>query len=261
LRTPKSSSLSLSPLCALKWMFRFIGARLISLILSLAMGITSFCAFSPGPANAYTVYGYEDELGMLHLSKSKLGANYKKLYSHDKKKLSLGYKGIIPILREKAAIAKPPTFSIKEIRKLVGTKGAFIMRAAEPFLGAPYRFGGDAPSGVDCSGFTKAVFKRLGREIPRNSQAQAACGIEVARDFLLPGDLVFFSSNPHRGINHVGIFLGQDRIIHSSSRTGGVAVQVLGQAPYSAWYVTARRVDLPATKGNMAVPEMQASGD
>lgn len=225
------------------------------------MMLASLCFYPLSPARAYTVYGYEDALGMLHLSKSKLGAKYKELYSHDKKKLSLGYKGIIPILRKKEAIAQPPLLSIKEIRELVGTEGVFIMRAAEPFLGAPYLFGGDAPSGVDCSGFTKAVFKRLGREIPRNSKAQAACGVEVARESLLPGDLVFFSSNSLHGINHVGIFLGQDRIIHSSSRTGGVAVQVLGEAPYSAWYVTARRVVLPGKSRNTAVPEMRASGD
>lgn len=223
--------------------------------------IASLCAFAPASACAYTVYGYEDELGMLHLSKSKLGAKYKELYSHDKKKLSLGYKGIIPILRKKEAIAKPQPLTLKEIRELAGSKGLFIMRAAEPFLGAPYRFGGNAPSGVDCSGFTKAVFKRLGRDIPRNSKAQAACGVEVARESLLPGDLVFFSSNSLHGINHVGIFLGEDRIIHSSSRTGGVAVQALGEAPYSAWYVTARRVALPEKKRNMAIPELRVSGD
>ena len=262
MRTPKSSGLRVTPFCAMKGLFRFIDAplRRCALPLAAVMAVALSFASAPGLADAYTVYGYEDELGMLHLSKSKLGAKYKELYSHDKKKMSLGYKGIIPILRKKDAIAKAPVMSMEEIRKLVGTKGIFVMRAAEPFLGAPYRFGGDVPGGVDCSGFTRAVFKSLGSDLPRNSKAQAACGVEVARDSLLPGDLIFFSSNPLHGINHVGIFLGQGRIIHSSSRTGGVAVQALNEAPYSAWYVTARRVALPAGTGNAAAPGLSASG-
>ncbi len=217
----------------------------LHMLLPVCLLAASLLCLAVRGAGAYTVYGYEDELGMLHLSKTKRDAKYKELYSHSGKTMNLGYKGIIPILREKSAIAKAAPLSRDEIRNMAGARGAFILQAAEAYLGAPYVFGGDLPSGVDCSGFTRAVFRNLGADIPRNSRAQSACGVETARESLLPGDLVFFASSPGQGINHVGIYLGEGRMIHSSSRTGGVTVQALAEAPYAAWYVTARRVPLP----------------
>jgi cell wall-associated NlpC family hydrolase len=123
-------------------------------------------------------------------------------------------------------------------------------------LGAPYRFGGDTPAGVDCSGLTRAVYLRLGTSLPRHSADQAGMGTEVSRDMLAPGDLLFFSTSPADGINHVGIFLGSGRMLHSSSRVAGVRVERMDAGDYARWFVTARR--LPARSATV-VPVVKAN--
>ena len=203
------------------------------------------CMFAPAAlaAKPYAVYGYEDELGMLHLSRSKRNANYVKLYTTRGPKPAIDHKALVKALRDNNAIRKGAVVSPAEIRKLVGKKAVWILRAAEPYLGAPYKFGGNTPAGIDCSGLTKAVFGRLGASLPRTSRTQAGTGVGVARESWLPGDLLFFSTDLFgKGVNHVGIYLGDGKMLHSSSRTGGVAVQPLAGSPYMRWYVTARRV-------------------
>ena len=123
-------------------------------------------------------------------------------------------------LHDKGALGGPPTRPAPLAELDLGPlpeRGERILRAAEPFLGAPYKLGGDTAAGIDCSGLTKAVFARFGCDLPRQSRLQADRGTPVDFGALAPGDLLFFSTNRDIGINHVGIYLGGGRMLHSSS--------------------------------------------
>jgi hypothetical protein len=211
------------------------------------------CLGLPGTAGAgKMVYGYEDSLGMLHKSSSKLNQHYKPLYQG-----TVDHETLVKLLREKDAMGGPPVRAVRLGDLDLGPlpeRGARIMRAAETFLGAPYRLGGDTPAGVDCSGLTRAVFARFGCDLPRQSRLQAGLGTPVAATELAPGDLLFFSTNRETGINHVGIYLGGGRMLHSSSLRGGVGVDRLPGSRYEGWFVTARRLARVAGK-EQAGPE------
>jgi hypothetical protein len=206
-------------------------------------------AWFPSPAMGQTIYGFEDGLGMLHTSARRLDARYKELYTLRPGEKKPGHDVLVAALREKKAIEETIPQGVGELVTGLDVRGAAILRAAEAYLGAPYLFGGDSPAGVDCSGMTRAVYQRLGAALPRHSAHQAAMGAPVGRDMLVPGDLVFFSTNREAGINHVGIFLGGGRMLHSSSRAAGVRVERMDSGDYSRWFVTARRIAAPTEAG------------
>ena len=112
-----------------------------------------------------------------------------------------------------------------------------VIAYASNFLGTPYLWGGTTPSGFDCSGFTQYVYKHFGVSLGRTTYDQINDGIQVSRDNLRAGDLVFFGSsgNPH----HMGIYVGNNTYIHSP-RTG----DVIKVSPMTRTdYLTARRVN------------------
>lgn len=122
--------------------------------------------------------------------------------------------------------------------------GNQIVSYAKQFLGTPYVYGGTNLSrGVDCSGFTSSVMRHFGISISRTSTSQANDGVRVSRNELQPGDLVFFNKGGNSVISHVGIYMGNNQIIHSASASsGGVIISSLNQAYYANTYVTATRV-------------------
>ena len=88
-----------------------------------------------------------------------------------------------------------------------------VISTAKRYLGLAYATGGASPStGFDCSGFTQYCFAQAGITIPRVSYQQAAGGIAVSRSKMRPGDIVCFNSP----VSHVGIYLGDNKFIHSS---------------------------------------------
>lgn len=94
----------------------------------------------------------------------------------------------------------------------------FLKNTAIKYLNAPYLWGGKSPFGIDCSGFAQMVFKICGYRLFRDSGQQANHGKLVKSvDQGKPGDLVFFK-NADDKVNHVGILLDDDRIIHASGR-------------------------------------------
>jgi len=94
----------------------------------------------------------------------------------------------------------------------------FVRNTAIKYLNSPYLWGGKSTFGVDCSGFTQMVFKICGYRLLRDSEQQAAQGKPVnALHEAKAGDLAFFRNKDGK-INHVGILLEQDKIIHSSGR-------------------------------------------
>lgn len=90
--------------------------------------------------------------------------------------------------------------------------------------GAPYLWGGsDLKKGVDSSGFVQAIYKEFGYELPRTSRAQKKACDKVSLDELLPGDLIFYTMRDGT-VNHVGIYLGNNHVIHATNMRDGVKI-------------------------------------
>lgn len=106
-------------------------------------------------------------------------------------------------------------------------------------MGTPYVYGGSSRSGVDCSGFTQAVFKSVNRDIPRTASLQAASAAPVVPGDLRFGDLIFFDTSGS-GISHVGIYIGNGFFAHASS-SGGVVKETLSKEYYSSRIVSVGR--------------------
>jgi cell wall-associated NlpC family hydrolase len=124
---------------------------------------------------------------------------------------------------------------------------ARVLVTAESYLGEKYVYGGETPrGGFDCSGFVQYVFGRHGVDLPRTSRQQAGAGRGLSGKVaaLKPGDLMLFSSKGGR-VDHVAIYAGDNRILHSSAGAGGVVYDDLS-TPRGKWYlarhVASRRV-------------------
>lgn len=116
-----------------------------------------------------------------------------------------------------------------------------IITTSLRFLGVPYRYGGTSVRGFDCSGFVGHVFGLLNIKLPRSSREQALLGAHVDRDSLIPADLVFFKTGGSSRINHVGIYLGDNKFIHASS-SKGITITSLSDKYYQKAYCGARRI-------------------
>ena len=125
---------------------------------------------------------------------------------------------------------------------------AIAQSAVEWFEGTSYQWGGVTPWGADCSGFVQTIFAVHGVQLPRDAHLQALSGVEVARDALQPGDLLFFSEAQDKRITHVGVALAGDRLVHIAIGRGGFAMDWLGDtddtyiASLNRRFMTARRV-------------------
>ncbi|MGA5629898.1 NlpC/P60 family protein [Streptomyces lydicamycinicus] len=125
--------------------------------------------------------------------------------------------------------------------RLPGVAGAAAAQAPNPraaravsfaysALGKPYVWGATGPAGYDCSGLTQAAWKAGGVALPRTTYTQISSGPRVARSQLAPGDLVFFYS----GISHVGIYVGDGRMIHAPHPGAPVRIAPIDQMPFAA---------------------------
>jgi cell wall-associated NlpC family hydrolase len=88
-----------------------------------------------------------------------------------------------------------------------------LLHVAASKKGAPYRYGAAGPHAFDCSGYTRWVFRKVGRHLPRTSRAQAGYAHHIRKRDRRKGDLVFFSS--HGRVYHVAIYAGHGRIWHA----------------------------------------------
>jgi peptidoglycan endopeptidase LytE len=114
-----------------------------------------------------------------------------------------------------------------------------IVRIAYQYLGRPYQWSGVGNYGFDCSGLVARVFGAFGRLVPHTSFGQYQAGRLIPRGKLTPGDLVFFHTYG-AGASHVGIYIGEDRFIHASSR--GVIISSIEEPYFRARYLGARRL-------------------
>jgi lipoprotein Spr len=123
-------------------------------------------------------------------------------------------------------------FLTVDIEKSLNTQTASadeIIETAEKYLGVPHCMGGTTMKCLDCSGLLVTVFARLGINLPHNSEEQARYGKIINRtDELRKGDLVFFirTYETHHFITHSGIYAGNNKFIHVSSRNGVIITSI-----------------------------------
>jgi peptidoglycan DL-endopeptidase CwlO len=111
---------------------------------------------------------------------------------------------------------------------------------AKSMIGQPYRWGGDAPGGFDCSGLVVYAANGAGIRVPRTAHEQLGAGTPVARGKVHEGDLVFMHL-AHKEL-HVGIAIDDERFIHAPSQGGHVRIDSLAAPPYARGFLSARRI-------------------
>ncbi|WMM23454.1 C40 family peptidase [Tissierella sp. MB52-C2] len=123
-----------------------------------------------------------------------------------------------------------------------GTAVTKVVQAAHEELGKPYVAGDTGKRGYDCSGLTYSIYlNTLGIKLNRSSTSQSSNGVEVKKEELVPGDLVFFRTSG-TGIGHVGLYIGDNNMIHASSGRRQIMISSLDEAYYKQRYITARRI-------------------
>ena len=122
--------------------------------------------------------------------------------------------------------------------------GSDIISYAKNFIGVPYVFGGSTPNGFDCSGLVQYVYKHFGINISRTTKTQINEGIEVGKNELQLGDLVF----PNSG--HVTLYIGNGKVLHAPQPGEKVKISNL----WSFW--RARRI---LNNGNNVVNKVNSN--
>lgn len=114
-----------------------------------------------------------------------------------------------------------------------------VIRSALTWQGVPYLYGGKSRAGIDCSALVQTVFKEFEILLPRTAQEQFRVGVGVPLANILPGDLVFFSTNGP-GASHVGIYIGDRKFISATRKQ--VEIQSLDLPYWKNTYRGSRRV-------------------
>ena len=118
-----------------------------------------------------------------------------------------------------------------------------LMSRANSQRGTPYRYGSSGGGTFDCSGFTSAMYRKVGVRLPRTAAEQFGVGLHIAKPSLTKGDLVFFRNTAgRRGISHVGIYSGNGMFIHASSRGHAVRIDTLSSGYYASHFAGGRRL-------------------
>ncbi|SDG90725.1 C40 family peptidase [Paraburkholderia phenazinium] len=126
---------------------------------------------------------------------------------------------------------------------MAGKAGDVVVGALN-MIGVRYRWGGNTPdSGLDCSGFVRYVFQdTLGMALPRRAEEMSRVGEKVSMSNLKPGDLVFFNTM-RRTFSHVGIYIGDNKFVHSPSTGSTIRVDDLDDGYWEKRFTGARRIE------------------
>ena len=139
-----------------------------------------------------------------------------------------------------APVKSQPALSRGTSISTAPSKADAIIATAKKYLGVKYQWGGTTPSGFDCSGFVQYAFAQNGISLPRTSRDQFQVGTAVSFSSLKPGDLVFFSLDGDKVIDHDGIYIGNGQFINSAS-SKGVAIYTMNSY-WQSHFVGAKRV-------------------
>lgn len=137
------------------------------------------------------------------------------------------YTRTIPINYHRPLPSSAPRSRLTSKAAYVTPQRHALLTAAHRSMGVPYRYGGTSPkSGFDCSGFTQHSYQSINVNIPRTAAQQSAASRTIRRQDLRPGDMIFFKTSG-RKVNHVGIYVGNGKFIHSASGGGRVTTDDL----------------------------------
>lgn len=126
----------------------------------------------------------------------------------------------------------------------MATDGVDIGDYAKQFIGLKYVWGGTSlTTGADCSGFVQQVYKKFGISLPRVTYDQIGEGKAVGMKGLRPGDLVFFDTSSREGPDHVGIYLGDGKMIHTPRPGKSVEIVDMTKGYYMDRFMGGRRID------------------
>ena len=128
------------------------------------------------------------------------------------------------------------------ITGIAASTGGAVVNEAMRHVGKAYVYGASGPYAFDCSGFTMYVYRQLGYSLNRTAASQMSNGVSVARENLIPGDLLFFRDRGTSYIGHVGIYIGNNQMVHASTSTTGVIITDLNSGYYNERYAGARRI-------------------
>jgi len=159
----------------------------------------------------------------------------------------------ISIAQSAEEVTAPATPKQSFYRKVAGTVSdstSSLINNAMQLLGVRYRWGEKVQTGFDASAFVKYVFKdNLGFLFPAKTDEMSKVGLQISRDNLKPGDLVFFNTL-QRENSHVGIYVGENKFIHAPARGSGVRVDDMTTVYWDKRFDGARRVN-PAIRDSM----------
>jgi LysM repeat protein len=157
-------------------------------------------------------------------------------------------------------ILLPGDASDDEVVEMASTTKSELEQAAFNYISTPYRFGGSSRKGIDCSAFVQKVFREVEVELPRSAREQYRIGEKIERDQLQKGDLIFFRTYA-KFPSHVGIYLGDGKMIHASSRSHRVVVTSIDQPYYIRRYLGAKRISLLDEQEQLQAQLETASAD
>ena len=149
-----------------------------------------------------------------------------------------------PSLYSQADTAAPSAGGAKSFLSGMAGKAGDVVVGALNMIGVRYRWGGNTPdSGLDCSGFVRYVFQdTLGLALPRRAEEMSRVGEKVRMSELKPGDLVFFNTM-RRTFSHVGIYIGDNKFVHSPSTGSTIRVDDLDDGYWEKRFTGARRIE------------------
>ncbi len=119
-----------------------------------------------------------------------------------------------------------------------------LLEDAKYFKGGKYVWGGTTPEGFDCSGYVQYLYRKHDINLPRTAWAQSKKGLNISKNELQKGDLLFFLTDKKRGIpvTHVGIYIGNGKFIHAASKKKGIIISPITHGSYAKTFVSAKRV-------------------
>lgn len=165
-------------------------------------------------------------------------ANVKQLNNLQSDSLQVGQ--VLNIPDQSANQTVRPRTEDPETSRGVVDRALAVLDYAKQYVGVRYRSGGESPAGFDCSGYVRYVFKNFGFDLVHTAAGQYNTGAAINKADLRPGDLVFFNTGG-AGINHSGIYMGNNQFIHSST-SSGIRIDSLGDKYWSPKFRGANRI-------------------